>query len=168
MFDFISHGVGRKVYAINDDTVIKIPRDAIWGKLQCKNELQVFKLYGKVFPLCKIDLKNSSEDRIIMERVISFESLPDLDFDYTKLTHVVETIRFKSETQEFINELAEPIKNFVNKILNSGLTRNKISAILNDVGLMNLGYKNGEIYILDYGYVDEEELDMASNTPYHT
>ncbi|EBS4516527.1 hypothetical protein DQT32_03765 [Salmonella enterica subsp. enterica serovar Braenderup] len=161
MFEFISRGVGRNVYAINDDKVLKLPRNAIWGKLQCKNELQVFKLYGNKFPLCKIDLTNSSEDRIIMERVISFESLPDLDFDYTKLTHIVEVIRYKRETKEFINELAEPIKKFVNKILNSGLTRNQISAILNDVCLMNLGYKDGEIVILDYGYVDEKELDIA-------
>lgn len=161
MFEFLGNGVGRKVYAISDDTVIKIPRDAIWGKKQCKNELQVFKLYGKVFPLCKIDLKYSTEDRIVMERVISFESLPDLDFDYTKLTHIVETIRYHRETDEFINALTDPIKTFVNKILNSGLTRSQISAILNDVGLPNLGYKDGEIVILDYGYVDEEELDIA-------
>ncbi len=161
MFEFLGNGVGRKVYAISDDTVIKIPRNATWGKEQCKNELHVFKLYGNILPLCKIDLKYSSEDRIVMERVIAFESLPDLDFDYTKLTHIVQTIRYKTETADFIDELADPIKRFVNKILNSGLTRSQISAILNDVGLLNLGYKDGEIVILDYGYVDEEELDIA-------
>ena len=160
MFEFLNQGCARKVYAINDDVVIKVARYldstnkfAKWGVDQCKVELATYLKYGDKMPLCKIYVDMCTEERIVMERVTPLEFLPDeiTEFDY--ITSLVSALEFEKEDAEYLDSLSPTMRRFADKILKSGLTRQEIRDILVDVEFSNIGLKDGELVILDYGMV---------------
>lgn len=160
MFEFLNQGCARKVYAINDDVVIKVARYldstnkfAKWGVDQCKVELATYLKYGDKMPLCKIYVDMCTDERIVMERVTPLEFLPDeiTEFDY--ITSLVSALEFEKEDAEYLDSLSPTMRRFADKILKSGLTRQEIRDILVDVEFSNIGLKDGELVILDYGMV---------------
>lgn len=160
MFEFLNQGCARKVYAINDDVVIKVARYldsankfAKWGIDQCKVELETYLKYGDKMPLCKIYVDMCTDERIVMERVTPLEFLPDeiTEFDY--ITSLVSALEFEKEDAEYLDSLSPTMRRFADKILKSGLTRQEIRDILVDVEFSNIGLKDGELVILDYGMV---------------
>lgn len=164
MFEFLNQGCSRKVYAINDDVVIKVARyltsdgynsttQAKWGIEQCQVELQTYLKYGDKMPLCKIFVDMCTDERIVMERVTPLSSLPPdvTEFDY--ITDLVSLLEFEREDKEYLDSLSPTMRRFADKILQSGLTRSEIRDILVDVEYSNIGLKDGELVILDYGLV---------------
>lgn len=156
MFDYISAGCGRKVYALDDNTVLKIPHDPLWGMEQCQTEINMFELYGDILPLCPIDLKYSSNERIIMKRITPiFDASHEFNFSFSQISDMIKTIELSLYSPDWIASLPFPLRNFTNKIVNSGLTEEEIGNIMFDVSISNMGidYETEEILILDYGVV---------------
>ena len=158
MFNYIASGTTRDVYAINDDLVIKIAQNmdspASWGVRQCRDELSTFLKFGNKLPLCKILVDMSSETRIIMERVVSIEEHPhNLDLD--QLDDLMWRLSFEREDDGYLNSLPVMLKRFAENILKSGLTREEISSIIYDVERHNIGVKDGDLIIFDYGLLKD-------------
>lgn len=163
MFPFINKGSSRAVYAINDNLVLKLARYytsdmlAVWGKDQCKTELETYLKYGKKLPLCKVYVDLCTDQRIVMERVIPLsEYESDLGDGYSLYGNIHELIRrlehqIENDDPDYMDSLNPVMKSFAKKILESGLTRNEISSILCDVDFSNMGIKNNELVILDFG-----------------
>jgi hypothetical protein len=158
MFNYIASGSTRIVYAINDDMVIKIAQNMdfidSWGVKQCHNELTTFKEYGDKLPLCKIFVDMSSETRIVMERVISITDHPN-DYDLDELDEMMHRLYSATEDEKYLNSIHPHFREFAKKILKSGLTREDISNILYDVESHNIGIKDDELIIYDYGLLQD-------------
>lgn len=164
MFPYINKGCSRIVYGINDDMVIKIARYlntdsnssniARWGIDQCKTELETYLRYGDKFPLCKIFVDLSDEQRIVMERVTPLTE-HHLGIELRKLNDLIYRIAMEEENDDpdYLTSLHPILQSFAKKILKSGLTREEIRNILDDVEYNNIGIKNNELIILDYGIV---------------
>ncbi|AFC21878.1 hypothetical protein GAP32_425 [Cronobacter phage vB_CsaM_GAP32] len=164
MFPYINKGCSRVVYGINDDMVIKIARYlntdsnssniARWGIDQCKTELETYLRYGDKFPLCKIFIDLSNEQRIVMERVTPLTD-SHLCLELSKINDLIYRLAMEEERDEpdYLESLHPMLQSFAKKILESGLTRQEIHDILDDVEMNNVGIKNNELVILDYGLV---------------
>lgn len=158
MFNYIASGATRDVYAINDDMVIKIAQNMdcmdSWGIRQCHNEITTFMKYGEKLPLCKIFVDMSSEKRIVMERVISITDHPN-KYNLDQLDEMMYLLYSNGEDETYLNSIHPDFKSFAKKILKSGLTRDEISNILYDVESANIGIKDDELIILDYGLLKD-------------
>lgn len=161
MFPYIGRGCSRTVYAINDDMVIKVARYltndsgsniAKWGIDQCKTELDTYLKYGDKMPFCKIYVDMCTDERIVMERVTPLSDLPNEITDFDGVTELVSRLEFGRENEPgYLESLHPAMQRFAEKILKSGLTRQEIRSILTDVEYSNMGIKDGELYILDFG-----------------
>lgn len=161
MFPYIGKGCSRIVYAINDDMVIKVARyldstsgtvTAKWGIDQCKTELDTYLKYGEKMPFCKIYVDMCTDERIVMERVTPLSDLPSEITDFDEVTDLISRLEFERENEPgYLESLHPAMQRFAEKVLKSGLTRQEIRDILVDVEHGNMGIKNGELYILDFG-----------------
>ena len=161
MFPYIGRGCSRTVYAINDDMVIKVARylNSIngsvlskWGIDQCKTELSTYLKYGDKMPFCKVYVDMCTDERIVMERVTPLCDIPDDVTYFDEVTDLISRLEFECEDEPgYLQSLHPAMQRFAEKVLKSGLTREEIKNILSDVDFNNMGIKNGELYILDFG-----------------
>ncbi|SOK58719.1 hypothetical protein [Yersinia phage fHe-Yen9-04] len=149
----IGKGASRTVFAINLDYVVKVAHNK-FGVDQNIQEMKLFQKYGKILPLCKIDLYHSNENYIIMERINTF-NVEYNAFDITQIDMISHLVCVEQIDNDYISTLPPVLAEFANNLLSNELSNDEIRNVLYDVVHYNVGIKDGKILILDYGFTKE-------------
>ncbi len=141
----INYGSGREVFNYSNDKVVKVPRNEN-GIMQNKKEFEIYNKYkdynfGKFLSPCEL-VEINGEDCIVMQKVNcwTYEEIENLEYlwDLSNLAY-----KF-NEDYSLIEEMIETLNN------NEGLVLEDMT-----IAMDNWGEKDGQLYIIDYGWTYE-------------
>lgn len=168
-FECLGEGSSRRVYGLDTEWALKkaISNGGIW---QNKNEIQVYKKYkNSTMPLCPIDLSRSTNEHIVMRRVVPINELPESDdelyssfdgvvMDYVDECHIdyITPAQKREFIKDLISEKYDPrLIEFIKRL--ARFKSETIHHLFYDTCSFNCGLMDNKVVILDYGYPDVDE-----------
>ena len=170
---FLGEGISRKVWELDNNTIIKVAKNDI-GLIQNQAETDIYEKYKHYNILRKIiETDKFNNHFLICEKcdLISFKRFQEITQipykDFTKLIVGFEntylsnpTIR-KNISEEEINFITikfPEITNFLKEL--------QPPNVREMIHLCNLGVKNNQIILMDYGY-NKQVMDIVRNKNFH-